>query len=185
MSPELLAVFHIALMVAAAIQIRETKTALVTMGDCDGSVNYAVSNCCALWWWCIIYHLCAFLELWRKRYTFPTCWTFPYCCALCHCCILVRHDFLDQTVVRRIWVSCSVISCSASFIYQVSWAIFHVVGANPKMKSRIFSINMLPIVLLIIYSYVPMVSDHDLPVEVWLLFLHWSDDPGLSLEFLP
>ena len=54
----------------------------------------------------------------------------------------------------------------ACIIYQISWAIFHVVGANPKMKSNIGSIDMLPITLLITYSYVSMVPNHDLPVEI-------------------
>lgn len=46
MSPQLLVVFHIALMVAAAIQVHETQTALVTMGDCDGSTSFTVSIPC-------------------------------------------------------------------------------------------------------------------------------------------
>ena len=35
-------VFHLALMVAAALQVRQTKTALVTRPNCDGNVDYIV-----------------------------------------------------------------------------------------------------------------------------------------------
>lgn len=35
-------VFHLALMVAAALQVHQTKTALVTLPNCDGTDNYRV-----------------------------------------------------------------------------------------------------------------------------------------------
>ena len=119
------------------------------------------------------------VAMWRD--TFRKSSTFPYRCALYYCCILAGHDFLDQTALRWIWVSRSIVH-AVRIIYKISWAIFHVVGANPKMKSKLSSIDTLPIALLITYSYVSMVPDHDLPVEIRLLFLHWSDDPGLSSQ---
>jgi hypothetical protein len=36
--------------------------------------------------------------------------------------------------------------------------------------------------LLITDSYVSMVPDHDLPIEIRLFFLHWSNHPSLSSE---
>ena len=36
------AVFHVALVVFSAIQIHETRTALVRTPDCDGTVDYVV-----------------------------------------------------------------------------------------------------------------------------------------------
>lgn len=35
-------VFHLALMVAAALQVHQTKTALVTKANCDGGDDYVV-----------------------------------------------------------------------------------------------------------------------------------------------
>lgn len=153
---------------------------------CDGRLRCVTKLYCRLLllcpfdgaWWSITDTSVA---MWRKRHTFWKSWTFPYRCTLYHCCILARHGFLDQTAVRWIWVSRSIVHV-VRIIYQFSWAIFHVVGANPKMKSKIRSINMLTIASLITYSYVSMVSNHDLPVEIWLLFLHWCDDPSLSSQ---
>lgn len=39
-----LPVFHLALLVFAALQIHQTETALVTLGDCLGSENYVVGG---------------------------------------------------------------------------------------------------------------------------------------------
>jgi hypothetical protein len=47
-SLKLLTVFHIALLVGAAIQIRQTETALVTRENCDASVDFTVSCYCVL-----------------------------------------------------------------------------------------------------------------------------------------
>ena len=43
-APNFSAVFHLALMVGAALQVHQTRSALVTRGECDGSVNFSVSN---------------------------------------------------------------------------------------------------------------------------------------------
>jgi hypothetical protein len=37
-------VFHLALLFFAAVQIHETKTALVRLPNCDGTVNYVVCS---------------------------------------------------------------------------------------------------------------------------------------------
>jgi hypothetical protein len=37
-------VFHVALVVFSAIQVHETRTALVTNPNCDGNVDYRVSS---------------------------------------------------------------------------------------------------------------------------------------------
>lgn len=48
------------------------------------------------------------------------------------------HDILCQAIVRRVWVRlCSHITSSTLRKALHSWAIFHVVGANPKMKSEL------------------------------------------------
>jgi arylamine N-acetyltransferase len=54
---------------------------------------------------------------------------------------------------------------------EFGWAIFHVVGANPQMKSRPF--NLLPNILQQTKrSDVSMVPNHDMPDQVRLLLLH-------------
>lgn len=60
-----------------------------------------------------------------------------------------------------------------------SWAIFHVVGANPAMKSE--SLMILPPLLLeLAYcSDVSVIPDHDLPSQVRFLLLHWCNNPGM------
>jgi hypothetical protein len=46
--PSTLAVFHLALVIGAVLQIRQAKTALVTLANCDASVSFFVSKCCVL-----------------------------------------------------------------------------------------------------------------------------------------
>jgi len=65
--------------------------------------------------------------------------TFPHCRPVRNWCIVVDDDVLGQGALFRIWVSRftprSLFSVRYSREY-LSWAIFHVVGANPKMKSK-------------------------------------------------
>lgn len=79
---------------------------------------------------------------------------------------MALHAFLVQTALHRIWVSRSVVHAMLPSFMVVSWAVFQVIGANPKVKSKTVSIGALPIVLLITYSHVSMVPGHDLPVEI-------------------
>lgn len=50
------------------------------------------------------------------------------------------------------------------YTYPTSWAIFHIVGANPKMKSKFISDGFEK--LLTLCSDVPVVPDHDLSVKI-------------------
>lgn len=64
-------------------------------------------------------------------------------CTLCSLHLLVYHALLCKAVVLGIWVSCFA-TCSAwrSNLLTLdfnSWAIFHVVGADPRMKSEMFT----------------------------------------------
>ncbi|KAF8798010.1 hypothetical protein BYT27DRAFT_7124222 [Phlegmacium glaucopus] len=92
-------VFHLALMVAAALQVHQTKTALVTMGDdCDGSTDFVA---------------CGGPDtLWRKVEPF----------LIVSPCIIAASWFFMLFWIKQLYA-------------EFGWAIFHVVGANPKMKS--------------------------------------------------
>ena len=61
-----------------------------------------------------------------------------------------------------------------------SWAIFHVVGANPAMKSVYLAAQM-PILSDVdqMLSDVSVLSDHDLPPQIRLLLLHWCNNAGV------
>lgn len=89
--------FHLALMVFAALQIRQTRTALVMRANCDGSVDYVFCPGPG--------------TLWRKVRPFV---------------------IVTPCVIAAAWL------CMLFWIKQLyaefGWAIFHVVGANPKMK---------------------------------------------------
>ena len=52
-----------------------------------------------------------------------------------------------------------------------SWAIFHVVGANPAMKSKLYSPLHIPELYLNLLSPsdVPILPDYDLSSEIRLL----------------
>lgn len=78
-----------------------------------------------------------FLEMWWTRYSLEESWTPPNRCPVCYCCFMACHAFLDQATLCGIWVGlCHFVANGA---HQNSWAIFHIVGANPKMKSKMAS----------------------------------------------
>jgi len=95
-------VFHSALVVCAALQVYETKTALVKVDDCDGTFNYVVYRDAAL-------VTGAFpdvlpLGLWRCWNIMGQSQTVAYCRTLRPFCILVLYVVFHQKAIRRIWV---------------------------------------------------------------------------------
>lgn len=92
-------IFHVALMVFAALQVHQTKTALVTMSAAACSVEFSFVNCEGPG------------TLWNKVQPFLI--TAP--------CIIAA-----SWVLMLFWVK--------ALYAEFGWAIFHVVGANPKMK---------------------------------------------------
>jgi hypothetical protein len=90
--------FHFALIVMGALQVNQTKTAVVGVSNCDGSSDYVQCDGKDTLWSAIQPYLIA---------------------APC--------------VIAAAWL---VICFFVSQLYQeFGWAIFHVVGANPKMKT--------------------------------------------------
>lgn len=127
-------VFHGALIVFAGIQIHETRTALVTDAQCSDNVCYITSFDAA----CFTERT---IELWYS--TLEQNQTIPDCYSMHYWRVLVLPALLDQAIVRRIWVGWSF---SFTGFYPMlngncSWAIFHVVGANPKMKSELLGLT--------------------------------------------
>jgi len=90
--------FHLALMVFAALQVHQTKSALVTIANCDGSVDYI--------------HCGGINSLWRKIQPF----------LIVAPCIIALSWFVMLFWIKQLYA-------------EFGWAIFHVVGANPKMKT--------------------------------------------------
>ncbi|KAF8894598.1 hypothetical protein BD779DRAFT_1797577 [Infundibulicybe gibba] len=91
-------VFHLGLIVFASLQIRQTKSALVHVQDCDGTVNFI--NCDGPG------------TLWRSIRPFLI--TAP--------CVIAGAWFVMLFWIKELYA-------------EFGWAIFHVVGANPKMKT--------------------------------------------------
>ncbi|KAF8636604.1 hypothetical protein AX17_003414 [Amanita inopinata Kibby_2008] len=90
-------VFHVALMIAAVLQVRQSKVALVRLHNCDGTVN--VINCGGVG------------TLWRKIQPFLV---------------------VAPCVIGVSWLA--LCYCFKGLYAEFGWAIFHVVGANPKLK---------------------------------------------------
>jgi len=90
--------FHLALLVSAAIQVNQTQTALVTLPNCDGSDNYI--NCGGPG------------TLWMK---------------------IKPLLIVVPCIIGVAWVA--MLFCIKQLYKEFGWAIFHVVGANPKMKA--------------------------------------------------
>ncbi|RDB21566.1 hypothetical protein Hypma_011588 [Hypsizygus marmoreus] len=90
--------FHLALMVFAILQIRQTKTALVTKSDCDDDFNFVTCGGPG--------------SLWMRVKPFL---------------IVAPCVIAASWVVMLFWIK--------QLYSEFGWAIFHVVGANPKMKT--------------------------------------------------
>ncbi|KAF9464682.1 hypothetical protein BDZ94DRAFT_1215875 [Collybia nuda] len=90
--------FHLALMVFAALQVRQTRTALVTRGDCHGTVDYTACGGSG--------------SLWAKIQPF----------LIVAPCVIAASWFVMLFWIKQLYA-------------EFGWAIFHVVGANPKMKT--------------------------------------------------
>jgi len=90
--------FHLALMVFAALQVHQTRTALVTLSDCGGVENYISCGGAG--------------TLWTSVEPFL---------------IVVPCVIAASWLVMLFWIK--------QLYGEFGWAIFHVVGANPKMKT--------------------------------------------------
>jgi len=90
--------FHLALVVFAALQVHETKIGLVTLSGCDGSVDFV--------------HCDGPGTLYRKIEIY----------LIIAPCVIAASWFALLFVLRELYG-------------EFGWAIFHVVGANPKMKT--------------------------------------------------
>jgi len=91
-------IFHAALIVFAALQVNQTRTALVTIEECDGTFSYV--DCGGPG------------TLWRK--------VEPYLIVVP--CVIGLSWFFLMFWVKELYA-------------EFGWAIFHVVGANPQMKT--------------------------------------------------
>ena len=97
-------VFHAALVVFSAIQIHETRTALVRRQNCDGSVDYVVcSTLCYSYW--LTTHMCLSQVMWRRRHLVQESGAFSHRGPGYHRCIIAYHDFLRAGTLLRIRVS--------------------------------------------------------------------------------
>lgn len=90
--------FHLALMVAAALQVHQTRSALVMLTGCDGSVDYVKCGGPG--------------TLWRK--VEPLLIVAP--------CVIAASWLAMLFWIKQLYA-------------EFGWAIFHIVGANPKMKT--------------------------------------------------
>jgi len=93
-----LLVFHLALIVFAALQVEQTKTALVLKPNCDGLVDFR--NCGGPG------------TLWRSVEPF----------LIVAPCIIAGAWLFMIFLIKNLYS-------------EFGWAIFHIVGANPKMKT--------------------------------------------------
>lgn len=91
-------IFHVALMVFAALQVHQTRTALVTSGDCSGDVDYIKCG--------------GPNTLWKKILPF----------LIVAPCVIGASWLFMLFWIKQLYA-------------EFGWAIFHVVGANPKMKT--------------------------------------------------
>jgi hypothetical protein len=108
--------FHLALIVSAALQVHQTRDALLTGSDCS-TPSPSLINCDVPG------------SLWRK--ILPYLIVTPCVIAAAWLVILfwvkqLYGEFGSVSRLRR-WPSLTV--------WKISWAIFHVVGANPKTKT--------------------------------------------------
>ncbi|PBK78126.1 hypothetical protein ARMSODRAFT_1010740 [Armillaria solidipes] len=92
--------FHLALIVFSALQVRQTRTALVKFSDADCAESFDEVNCDGPG------------SLWRR--------VEPYL-------------IVTPCVIAASWLS--ILFCTKQLYEEFGWAIFHVVGANPKMKT--------------------------------------------------
>ncbi|KIY50873.1 hypothetical protein FISHEDRAFT_71184 [Fistulina hepatica ATCC 64428] len=92
--------FHLALVVMAALQVEQTHTALVTSSASDCATNFVKATCDGSG------------SLWAE--------VKPYLIVV-------------PCVIGAAWFG--MVLCFKYLYAEFGWAIFHVVGANPKMKS--------------------------------------------------
>ncbi|KAK0240161.1 hypothetical protein EDD85DRAFT_824515 [Armillaria nabsnona] len=92
--------FHLALIVFSALQVRQTRTALVKLSDADCAESFNEVKCDGPG------------SLWRR--------VEPYL-------------IVTPCVIAASWLS--ILFWTKQLYEEFGWAIFHVVGANPKMKT--------------------------------------------------
>jgi hypothetical protein len=86
------------MMVFAALQVHQTRTALVQVQDCDTSGGKTVSPSTSGDMPDVVNSLIA--DMWWTRFTLATGPAFSHCCALYHCCLVVVYVVLDQRALR-------------------------------------------------------------------------------------
>lgn len=95
------AVFHAALIVFAALQVHETRTALVRLQDCDGSVDFVVSPQLVGTSYSASY---VSPEMWGSPYSLQESGTIPGGRSLHHRLGVAGTIMVRQGAVRRIRV---------------------------------------------------------------------------------
>ncbi|KAL0946917.1 hypothetical protein HGRIS_013078 [Hohenbuehelia grisea] len=91
-------IFHMGLMVFAAIQVHQTRSALVFGSNCETAWNPITCDGPG--------------SLWRR---------------------VEPYTIVAPCVIAGAWVV--MILCTRALYAEFGWAIFHIVGANPKMKT--------------------------------------------------
>lgn len=117
-------------MVFAAIQIHESRAALVRPNPSTTLVSHPQT----LWFACLVFSRFIAARRW-SWFVVGKGQALPHCIAMYHCCFMAVITILDKRALLRIRVS--PLPFERAFVTEIgiSWAIFHVVGANPAMKS--------------------------------------------------
>jgi hypothetical protein len=104
LNPSVGSVFHAALIFFAAVQIHETKTALVRLPDCDGTVNYVVCSTHHRSYGLSNSHL-PFQVVWWPWHIVQKGGASTHRCPGYHRGCLDYLNFLREGALLRIWVS--------------------------------------------------------------------------------
>lgn len=120
-------------------------------------------------------------ERWWPRNALADCSSFPNRGSCRHCGSVAPDDLVRPSAVLRVWVSASHHCLALSGVDSCSWAIFHIVGANPAAKSEctVLSHMLHWLTECCLRSNVPVLPGHYLSTEVRLLRVHRCHDAGL------
>lgn len=106
------------------------------MGDCDGSVSFTVSYNCVL----LLKHGGAPLIPLKQCGGSGTLYKKVLPFLIVPPCVIGASWIVMIFWVKQLYAEFGLVAFFVHVVcitYQISWAIFHVVGANPKMKSKI------------------------------------------------
>lgn len=130
-------VFHAALVVFSAIQIHETRSALVRTPDCDGSVDFVVCST-----------LCCSYSLTNSHVPLPRLVVARALCSEKWSIYSLQSRPLSRPRGLSCFSSCEHSTSNSGKqlasklgglrLTGPSWAVFRIVGANPAMKSQCF-----------------------------------------------